>query len=252
MFMISLQHKTVINNNNMNNKRLLTVIFIGLLVAAQASAQRYGNYQERKPQQNYHNSTYTRTSRNGTDLYYGLRLGLALSTVNSDISEWDGPNSRASLNIGAVLGVQLTKSAPVFFETGLFYTQKGGRQSTDGDYGKLKINMNYIEVPLLLKYEIEIDDEFSIQPLAGGFLALGVGGSILDYTGNERSNWKSNESFSKNKFKRFDGGLRIGCGAQYQILYAELAYDFGLANVGHDEFESTHNGTFYINLGVNF
>ena len=60
------------------------------------------------------------------------------------------------------------------------------------------------------------------------------------------------EELAGNFFKRFDGGLRIGCGAEYQMIYAEMAYDFGLANICHSDFDTSRTGCFYLNFGVNF
>ena len=102
-------------------------------------------------------------------------------------------------------------------------------------------------MPVLIKYRYELDDDLSIQPFAGGYLALGVGGKMKDYGARDVQS-----SFSDDRFKRFDGGLKIGCGMEYQLIYGELAYDFGLANICHSEFESSHTGCLYLNLGVNF
>ena len=41
------------------------------------------------------------------NIYYGLRLGWALATVNSDDDVLDGGSARSGLNIGAVIGFQL-------------------------------------------------------------------------------------------------------------------------------------------------
>jgi len=59
-------------------------------------------------------------------------------------------------------------------------------------------------------------------------------------------------SFDDDGFQRFDGGLRLGCGFQYDHLYLELGYDLGLANISQDSFNSAHTGSFFANLGVNF
>ena len=53
-------------------------------------------------------------------------------------------------------------------------------------------------------------------------------------------------------FSRFDGGLRLGCGIEYEFLYGELAYDIGLANISHDYFDTSHTGAFFVTIGVNF
>lgn len=219
----------------MNKKRFFTAL-LGFALTMPMFAQ-YGYYSSR---------SYT-VSRQGEDneIYYGLRLGLALGTVNSDDPMLDGGSMQAGLNIGGIIGFQLSPSAPVYLETGLFYTEKGGK----GYYDKKKFtfDLNYLEVPIVVKYKYEIDDDLSIQPFAGGYLALGVGGKMKNY--GERT---ASSSFSDDYFKRFDGGLRLGCGVEYQMLYADLAYDFGLSNISHDIFESSHNGCFYINCGVNF
>ena len=55
-----------------------------------------------------------------------------------------------------------------------------------------------------------------------------------------------------NTFQRFDGGLRIGCGLQFDMIYIEGAYEFGLANICDDSFDTSRNRCFYVNCGVNF
>lgn len=177
--------------------------------------------------------------------YYGLRLGMNLSTVSSDDSYLDGGDIQAGLNIGALVGFQLSPQAPVYLESGLFYTEKGGKGKNQGK--KFIYNLNYLEVPVVIKYKFDVDGDFSVHPFAGGYMAWGIGGRIKNY--GDRETYKT---FSDTTFKRFDGGIRLGCGFEYQILYGEMAYDLGIANIGHDDFGSSKNGCFTINFGVNF
>ena len=216
----------------MDTKRLLTAL-VGLVMSMPLLAQ---GYYYGRPAQSYSDDH---------NIYYGLRLGLALSTVNSDDSRLDGGSMQAGLTVGGIIGFQLSSDAPVYLESGLLYTEKGGKGFVQGK--KFTFDLNYLEMPIVVKYKYEVYDDVTIQPFAGGNIALGVGGKIKNFADRE-----SNSSFSGDYFKRFDGGLRIGCGAEYQMMYAELAYDFGLSNINHDEFDSSHNGCFYINLGVNF
>jgi hypothetical protein len=180
--------------------------------------------------------------------YFGFRIGLGISTVNSDADDLDGGTAQTGLNAGVVLGTQLTSAAPLFFETGLYYTEKGGKGNHDGS--KFTYNLNYLELPLLLKYKYYATPDFSIEPFMGGYLACGVGGKIKDY-GNRQA-YSSFDSDETNNFKRFDGGLKLGCGFGFQMLYIGLSYDIGLANIGHDDFDDTRNGCFNIDFGVNF
>lgn len=182
---------------------------------------------------------------NDHSIYYGLRLGLGVSTLNSDDNYLDGGSPQVGLNLGAVIGFQLSSEQPVYLESGLLYTEKGGKGRYEG--AKFTYDLNYFEMPVLVKYRYEIDDDLSIQPFGGGYIACGIGGKIKDF--GKRG---TNSSFSGDFFKRFDGGLKLGCGVEYQLIYAEMAYDFGLYNICHSEFESSHNGCFYINVGVNF
>ena len=76
-------------------------------------------------------------------------------------------------------------------------------------------------------------------------LALGLGGK-MKYYGEQRS------TSSYDAVDRFDGGLRLGCGLEYQMLYAEAGFDFGIANIGDSDFDGVHTRSFFINVGVNF
>lgn len=218
----------------MTLRRIITALLF--IAAVTPISAQYDRHEYRRPSNSFTDEHY---------VYYGLRLGLAVASVNSDDAQLNGSSAQAGLNVGAVIGFQLAQDFPVFLESGLFYTQKGGKGNFEGK--KFTYDLNYLEVPILVKYKYSLDDDLSIQPFAGGYLALGVSGKVKDY--GERSTCSS---FSDDFFKRFDGGLRIGCGLEYQMLYVDAAYEFGLANICHSDFESSHNGCFYLNAGVNF
>ena len=125
---------------------------------------------------------------------------------------------------------------------------------------KMTYDLNYIELPIVLKYIYDIDGHFTIHPFFydidghftihpffGGYLACGVGGKIKNYADREAFS-----SFSDEAFQRFDGGLRLGCGVGYDLFYLELAYDIGLSNICHDMFDTSHNRSLALNFGVNF
>ena len=182
---------------------------------------------------------------NYADVYYGLRLGAAFATVNSDDRYLDGGSMKTGLNVGAVMGFQVAYRSPVYFETGLSYIEKGGKGICNS--GKFTYSLDYLEVPLVMKYMIDLDRDFSIQPYVGGYLALGVAGKIKDFEHRQ-----AYSSFEHEGFQRFDGGIRIGCGVQYDFVYAELGYDFGLANISQDYFDTSRTGTLYATIGFNF
>ncbi len=143
--------------------------------------------------------------------YFGLRVGMNVSHVNSESPLLDGSSPKTGLNIGLAAGTQLTYRAPLFLETGLYYTQKGGKSGSGHD--KFTYDLNYLEVPLLIKYKHFVGNQTSIQPYAGGYLAIGTDGNIKNY--GTRTAFSS---FENDYFNRFDGGLKIGCGVGYNKL----------------------------------
>ncbi len=181
------------------------------------------------------------------DVYFGLRVGLNASRVSSDAPALDGTGTSTGLNVGVAAGFQLIDRAPLYLESGLYYTEKGG-ESDNGS--KFTYDLNYLEVPLVFKYKYYVNRDVAVQPFLGGYLACGVGGKIKDY-GNREAYGSFDSDYDTN-FKRFDGGIKVGCGVSIQMLYIDLGYDFGLANVGKDDFDDTHNGCFTVNIGVDF
>lgn len=217
----------------MNKKRLLSAVVcmalsMPLLAQSDYSYGRTINYSTGKP-----------------SIYYGLRLGLSLSSVSTDIHQLDGGSIQSGLSVGGIVGFQLSPTAPVSVETGLLYMEKGGKGDIDGE--KTTFNLHYFELPIVAKYSYEMDDDLSLQPFLGGYLALGIGGKIKNYAQKEAS-----PSFSGDSFRRFDGGLRLGCGLEYSMIYIEIAYDLGLANISHDDFNSAKTRSLLVSAGVNF
>lgn len=186
---------------------------------------------------------YATTPRHysATDSYLGLRLGVGAATVNAEDRYLDGGSPKAGMNVGMVAGIQVAPATPLYLETGLSYVEKGGKNGT------YTYNMNYLEVPLLMKYQYNIDPVTSIQPFVGVYGAAGVSGNIKEF--DRRIAYSS---FDEDAFKRLDGGVRIGCGVQFDLLYAEVGYDIGLSNVSRDDFNTAHTGYLFANIGMNF
>lgn len=222
---------------------------MALLLGLSAQAQAYKSsryYNERTGHLDYSRGMHSVPFASINDMgYYGLRIGPSFSTVNSDEDALDGGSSQTGLNIGFVAGFAFTDQMPLYFETGVFYNEKGGRSIYQGK--KMTYDLNYIELPIAVKYVYDFDGHFTVQPFIGGYLACGVSGKIKNY-----GDRVAESSFSKKYFQRFDGGLRFGCGVGYDMFYADLSYDLGLANICHDEFDTSHNGCLTLNIGVNF
>jgi hypothetical protein len=185
-------------------------------------------------------------SLNESTVYYGMRLGLNVSNLTGDMAE---NGSKAGLNFAGVLGLRISDSTPIFLESGLYFTQRGAKKNKN-----TYANLNYLEIPVLLKYGIQATDEIAVLPFIGPTFSYGIGGKEKLGDGASKDDSFSNDIAD---FKRLDAGIKIGCGAEYNKLYLEMGYQFGLSNIADWKVNATddasvHNGAFFVNLGVNF
>ena len=155
-------------------KRLAFIMMALLLALMPAAAQNYRDSRYYNKQTGHLDYRY---NHNYGSPYYGFRIGPAFTFVNSDDSRLDGGDWQTGLNVGVVAGIPLTDSAPLYLETGLSYIEKGGKKDLP-EGKKMTYDLNYLEIPAVLKYKYEVDDHFSIQPQVGGYFAVGVGGKI--------------------------------------------------------------------------
>lgn len=228
--------------------RLITLL-AAILLTITASAQRNGYRGSYRPSSSPARNTHSRPSRldYSDGPYVGFRIGPTFSTVSSDDPYLDGGSMKTGLNVGIAAGTPIMFDTPLYLESGLYFTQKGGEGKALGS--KFTYDLQYLEVPILLKYKCEIDHNASIQPFIGGYFAVGVGGKIKDF---EYRQAYSSFSSSSDAFKRFDSGLKFGCGAEFSPFYIEMAYDLGLTNICHDYFDTSKNGALTLSVGVNF
>ena len=171
-------------------------------------------------------------------VYYGARVGLNVGWISGDV---DGYGAKAGMNIGGVLGLRVSDATPVFLESGLYFAMQGAKD------GKNEVNLNYLEIPLLIKYGVQVTDDIALLPYLGPTFGLGIAGKTK-YPGEG-----SVGSFSSDgDFNRPDVGIKFGCGAEYNKLYLETGLKFGVTNILDDDNDAAHNGAWYLNFGVNF
>ena len=160
----------------------------------------------------------------------------------------DGNRTKAGVNVGLAVGTSLSSYSPVYLESGLYFVQKGGESKHGGE--KFTYGLDYLEIPLVFKYKAPVGGDVTIEPFLGGFVSCGVSGEIKDF--QHRQAYSSFSDDYNDNFRRFDGGLRIGCGLSVDMFYIEAGYDLGLANVGKDYFDDTHTGALNLSVGINF
>ena len=245
---ISLRHSSNLKNV-FDMKKIIATIALAAFVMMPSYAQSYkrSKYYNRNTRHLDYGSR-TRGGFGNNDVYYGFRVGPAFTTVNSDNALLDGGKTKTALNVGFAVGVELTDRAPLYFETGAYYIEKGGKNQK----GPLDFtyNLGYLELPFVIKYIYSIDNTFSIQPFFGGYFSCGVAGKIKNY--QNRKAYSSFDGDYDGAFERLDAGLRMGVGLGIDMFYTDLPYDLGLSNIGHDAFDECNNSAVMLTFGVNF
>lgn len=188
-------------------------------------------------------SRYSRYDMGFNRPYFGLRVGAAFSNITGD--SYSGGDMKTGVSTGMAIGIPLSGYMPLYLETGAYYTEKGennvGRSAT-------KCNLGYVEVPFVFKYKQYFDNHAAIQPYFGGYAALGVSGKTRDL----ETRTSVNSFGNKGEFKRWDAGLKFGVGLSYDMFYADVNYDWGLANISKAPYDEAKNGTLSVNVGINF
>lgn len=172
-------------------------------------------------------------------MYWGVRFGLNVGGIGGDVKS---DKSRTGMTLAGVVGLRVTDSAPVFLESGLYYTERGGNDLKGSNKFALepqdvqdppKGHLNYLEVPVLIKYGITTEDNIAILPFIGPTFAMGISGSYK-------------------YLKHPEMGVKLGCGFEWNNLYAELGYHIGVTNVADLGDASSHGHAFLFNIGINF
>ena len=197
---------------------------------------------------------------------FGVRAGILSSgfrgnTVNSLNNLLDF--LMAVLPLPTIL-VFLAEFMPVYLlaeiisiEPGLYYSQKGydinGHLSLKGlDFlganAKAKLQMQYIDIPVLLKanlggLQLFAGPQFSYLSKAdlhttAGALGINVLNSTMDAT---------------SQFNRWDAGVTGGIGYQFSNgINLMASYDYGLSKIDANRNTSTYNRAIKLGLGISF
>lgn len=182
------------------------------------------------------------------NLYWGVRFGLTGASIGGDLDI----GMKTGMTLAGVVGLRASDSTPVFIESGLYYTERGAKKD------KFRVGYNNLEVPVLVKYGIKATDEIAILPFFGPYFSYAFNGKTkqveLDGTSAKT---KSVGTFDEKRaftggLKRANMGFKLGCGAEYNKIYLEVGYQFGITNVCKDDDLSAHSNALFVNFGVNF
>ena len=175
---------------------------------------------------------------------YGVKGGINFASLSFDPSEDINTGTRIGIAAGGFVALPLGSRLTIQPE-GLF-SQKGEKADLDGVVAKLELD--YIEVPVLLKYAITQGASRSFHVFGGPSMAFKVrsratasfGGTTVE-TGEEN-------------IKDTDFGVVFGAGMDFGKWSVDGRYTMGLADINNDESDDTKIRTRTISVlaGIRF
>lgn len=163
---------------------------------------------------------------------FGVKAGANIANLTGD--DADGSKSKFGLNAGAFVEIPVAEKFSVKPE--LVYSLQGAKGEDDSDE---KLNLSYINIPVLAKYNI-----------AEGFFA--ETGPQIGFLVSAKAKDGDDDTDVKDAFKSTDFSWALGLGYELPAGFGINArYNFGLSKITEIESE-TKNGVFQVGVFYKF
>lgn len=162
----------------------------------------------------------------------GIKGGLNLSSMTTDGN--NDKNLKAGFHVGVFDKIPVSESFSVQPE--LLYSVKGMKINYDGlAKGDTKFNLNYIDLPVKLVFNLADDFDFHFGPYVGYLVnaKMKTDAEVLDFY-----DINSEDDINRKNFHALDYGLVGGLGFDLKPLIIGFDYNLGLATVAKDDEKS--------------
>lgn len=173
---------------------------------------------------------------------FGIRGGVNFATLY-DAETDDEAEYVTSTGVLAGIYFQLPiNNSSFIIQPEILYSQKGYKLLSDD--GTFVADINYIEIPVLIKFKYELDNGLAPYIEAGPYVGFLISTEV------EKNDQVIAEEIKK--INEIDFGLAIGAGLSYHCLSLGIRYSFGLVPVPDIEEENIDlkNHVFSIVAGV--
>jgi hypothetical protein len=166
----------------------------------------------------------------------GVKGGLSFSNLYVD--NIDDDEMLTGFNIGMFAKFPMTSTVAI--QTEVYYTTKGAKLTYNDNFatGSTKFKLDYIEVPLLVVYNVT--DMFNIQ--AGAYAAYMISGKVTNESDPAAFDFEG--ELDTEDFNRFDAGLAAGIAFDFNPISVGARYYYGLTKVGKEQNYSGFNAIF--------
>ena len=119
-------------------------------------------------------------------------------------------------------------------------------------------NVFYVDVPVMLNYNFNLNNNWKITPFVGPMLTYGLGGTIKicdqDYHYVEIHPWYGDygDTFATHDYKHLDLSAVGGVTVSYKHFNLSGGYRYGFINLAKDDITKTHASGVFVGLGYTF
>ena len=171
-------------------------------------------------------------SVNAQDVKIGAKVGLNLASITGGDVYGEDSDTKIGFNQG--LFAEISLSDKFIFQPELLFSTQGNvyKQGSFDDLIKITIELDYLNIPLLIKYAVS--DKFALEfgPQLGFLLSANtdVEGILFD---NETISVRQDV---KDSFKSIDLGLNFGISIDVsEKVMIGARYNLGLSNISDEE-----------------
>ncbi|MDN3667422.1 porin family protein [Algibacter miyuki] len=157
---------------------------------------------------------------------FGIKGGANFSNMYTE--DVDDNNVLTSFNAGLFVMLPITDFLAIQPE--FLYSRKGSELTYDNVIanGTAKFKLNYLEVPILLK--ANLTPNFNIH--AGPYFAYLIDAQTTNET--EGGTFDFEDNFDNDDFNKFDAGVAVGFGFDFESIGIGARYNYGLTTVGKE------------------
>ncbi len=168
---------------------------------------------------------------------FGIKGGVNFATLNN----LDGVETKTGILGGVYTKIKIP-ATPVSVQPEVLYAQYG---ANDGN-GDLFITLNYIQVPVLLKFGFELPAApFKPNVFFGPYASFKTKAEL------ENSTSVGGQNFGDN-VKDQDYGVVVGAGVDVSKFRIDLRYTAGLVDIFEEGADGEKNGALALTVGVGF
>lgn len=185
----------------------------------------------------------------------GITAGVGMSNATmKDSAGTSAEGKKMKLGFGGGIFARIIPSEQICIQPEVRYAMKGVKWDDVGTSTDMKTELNYIEIPVLVKYMIPSQSQFKPTIFVGPYVGI-----LVSAKDKGTEDGVAYDTDIKDYLKSTDFGAVVGVGFDYKIgesgmLTFDARYSLGLSNVGKDPVgdESFKNNCIGINVGYAF